>query len=125
MKNKAIKIAESFLRPPGSFGQTQRFIAENDIPKMVDQITSLCSGGVNELNNIKIDAAFRLHISPIDTKSSTWDKACKWTKDQLSHPTPKISEKRINELWEKHKGEFLAIFNRTDFETFIKELNNE
>ena len=155
MKNKAIKIAKSFLRPPGSFGQTQRFIAESDIPKMVNQIYDRPIGAnkdkiIEILKEIKLTGIEKaaVRITSLYFGSVSKEKMNIWhdflsgkgeiAKDiavfiteqffhynHQSHPTPEISKERINELWKKHKGEFLVIFNRTDFETFIKELNNE
>ena len=127
MKNKAIKIAESFLRPARSFGQTQRFIAESDIPKMVDQIYphllpapgfehlpndvqksgiatdhTVYSGGVSE--NERPDQGF-LHCHPcreaileLSPDHVIVDRK-DWEKARIQpRPTPEISEGEIESI---------------------------
>ena len=96
MKNKAIKIAESFLRPARSFGQTQRFIAESDIPKMMGQICDQ-SGGVSE--KLKDVADNYAKYGPPEarqinsTKRNAFMHGALWNKNHgQSHPTPEMSE---------------------------------
>lgn len=70
------------------------------------------SGGVSEekLSIYKVEMAYKSHITVIDSKSLIWHKACKWTEDQLSCPTPDnklingpISEGEIRDASENMK----------------------
>ena len=100
-KDKAIKIAESFLRPACSFGQTQRFIAESDIPKMVGQICDRPIGA----NKDKIIEILKLYSMRYGQLQATDEDIIieasdfEHIADRLTEQPESVMKAKIKDIW--------------------------
>ena len=93
----------------------------------IADVCQKCKTPTPEISEEGILTEFEKKNNPFYPNQMKWQrelllKLISWAITKGAKPVSKV---RIGELWEKHKGKFLAIFNRADFEVFIKELNNK